>query len=134
MGEISVKVAAAIRSSLIEGQLPCTTAFRLARQLGVDPLVIGQTCDQIGVSLSRCQLGLFGYGPKAEGKHRIVTPLESVPPEMEQEIQAALEGGKLPCKAAWQIASTLHCKRLEVSRGAEALGIRISRCQLGAFE
>jgi hypothetical protein len=124
----------AIRNALVEGQLPCAKAFVIARQLEVDPLRVGDEADALGISLSKCQLGLFGYGPKAEGKHRRVKAMENVPPKLAQAIHAAAGAtGKLPCAEAWRIAQEMHLSRQTVSNAVEGLGTRINPCQLGAF-
>lgn len=128
------RIVEAIRRHLdSEGMLPCAAAFRVVEELGVEPLAVGQTADEMGVRLNRCQLGLFGYGPKAEGRHKVVRPAETVEPGLAQAIQDGLCEGRLPCKTAWEIAEALGVPKMEVSAAAEALGIRIARCQLGAF-
>ena len=126
-------IATAIRAALVEGQLPCPEAFRIAAALRVKPADVGRTADALGVRVSRCQLGLFGYGPKAEGKHRIVQPLPQVPPAVSEAIHASLQEGRLPCAVAWSLAKRLGMAKLEISGAAEALQIRISCCQLGCF-
>lgn len=129
----SESLAQAVGNALVDGMLPCAEAFRVARREKVSPAEVGAAADEMGIKVSRCQLGLFGYGPKAEGRHRIVQPLAEVPPEVADEIEARLKEGRLPCAAAWTVAKRLRRPRLEVSGAAEALGIRISRCQLGCF-
>lgn len=120
---------------LEEGQLPCERAFELARRLQVTPLQVGQACDESDIRLSRCQLGLFGYGRKSEGKHKTVRALDSVPGEIESAIRAAAKkDGKVSCAAAWRIAAKLGVEKMTVSNAAEALGVRITPCQLGAFK
>lgn len=127
-------IAEAVRSALVEGELPCASAFMIAQRLGVAPLEVGQAADELGVRLSKCQLGLFGYGPKAEGKHRRVEAMKEIPSELAAAIQAAFGAdGKLSCIAAWQIAEQLGVPRQQVSNAAEGLGVRIGHCQLGAF-
>lgn len=127
-------ISDAIRDALVDGQLPCATAFVIAKQLGVEPIKVGQEADALEIRLSKCQLGLFGYGPKAEGKHRRVKPMQNVPPKLAQAIRAALEpNGKLTCLSAWRIAAELHLPKQKVSDAAEGLGVRIVLCQLGAF-
>ncbi len=134
MAEQKTPIAEAIREHLdSEGMLPCAAAFRIARELDVRPLEVGQAADALGVRLNRCQLGLFGYGPKAEGRHKIVQPAEEVEPGLAQAIRDNLVEGKLPCRAAWEIASAFHIPKMDVSAAAEALGIKIVHCQLGAF-
>lgn len=129
----SEALAEAVRGALVEGALPCAEAFRIAREQDMAPAEVGRAADELGIKVSCCQLGLFGYGPKAEGKHRIVQPLAEVPPELAAEIRARLVQGRLPCAAAWAVAEQMGRTRLEVSGAAEALGVRISRCQLGCF-
>lgn len=127
-------IAEAIRRHLdSEGMLPCAAAFRIVEELGVEPLEVGRTADEMGVKLNRCQLGLFGYGPKAEGRHKVVRPAETVSPELAQAIRDSLSEGRLTCKAAWDIAAAFRIPKMDVSAAAERLGVRISRCQLGAF-
>lgn len=133
-GVMDERVAESIRRHLdAEGMLPCAMAFRVAEELGVDSLVVGQTADEIGIRLNRCQLGLFGYGPKAEGRHKIVRPAETVEPGLAQAIHDNLIQGRLTCRSAWEIAAVLGIPKLDVSAAAEALGARITQCQLGAF-
>ncbi len=128
------EVESAVRGAAIEGELTCATAFSIAGRLGVDPLDVGQAADALGLRLTRCQLGLFGYGPKQEGKHRRVTALRFIPPNVEEAIRAATdEDGKLTCAAAWRIADDLKMSRQTLSNAAEGLGVRIKDCQLGAF-
>ena len=127
-------IAEAVRGALVKGQLPCASAFVIAERLGVEPLRVGQEADALGVRLSKCQLGLFGYGPKAEGRHRRVTLMQDLPPGLEEAINAALgEDGRLTCAAAWQISDQLDVPRQSVSDAAEGLCVRIGDCQLGAF-
>ena len=127
-------IADAIRSALVDGQLPCAKAFVIARQLGVEPIKVGEEANALGIRLSKCQLGLFGYGPKAEGKHRRVKAMQNVPPGLAQAIRAAVgPDGKMTCVAAWRMAKELHLPKQTASNAAEGLGVRIAPCQLGAF-
>jgi hypothetical protein len=127
-------ISDAIRDSLVDGQLSCAKAFVIAKQLGVGPIKVGQEADALGIRLFKCQLGLFGYGPKAEDKHRRVKPMQNVPPDLAEAIRAALgPNGKLTCLAAWRIAEELHLPKQKVSDAAEGLGVRVAPCQLGAF-
>jgi hypothetical protein len=123
------RITKAIRERLSEGKLRCADAFRIAEEMAVMPLDVGQAADTLEVRLARCQLGLFGYGDP----RRIVQPAAQVAPELEQAIRDGLVDGRLPCAEAWVIASRLGLPKLEVANAAEKLEIRISQCQLGAF-
>jgi hypothetical protein len=127
--EMDGRIAVAIRERLSEGTLRCADAFRIAEEIDVMPLDVGETADALEVRLVRCQLGLFGYGdPK-----RIVQPAERVTPELERAIRGRLVKGRLPCVEAWAVAARFGLSKLEVANAAEKLEIRIGQCQLGAF-
>jgi hypothetical protein len=123
----------AVLERLEDGKLSCPAAFAIARRLGVEPLAVGQAADLADVRISRCQLGLFGYGPKAEGKHKIVHAMDSVPEHLAAHLRAAAGEDGITCAAIWQVASELRYKRIEASSAVEAMGLRVSRCQLGCF-
>jgi len=122
-------VLRAVKERNREEGLPCAVAFDLASDLGVPPEEVGFTADRLEIPLIRCQLGLHGYGPS----RKIVKPADSVPAELEARIRKGVVDGKLPCRAAWDIAAEQEMPKLAVSSACEALGIKISSCQLGAF-
>lgn len=121
--------AEAIGRESREGKLPCATAFSIARDLDVAPSEVGKAADLLGVSITRCQLGLFGYRPN----RRIIKPAESVSEELRRSINAELAGGCLPCLSAWEIAHKYCIHKMAVSSACEAMGIKIKPCQLGSF-
>ncbi len=123
-----------VKQALVEGQLPCAAAFVIAQQQSIAPLQVGTKADELDIRLSKCQLGLFGYGAKSEGKHRRVEAMQDVPVEMASAIrEAAGSSGSITCSTAWKLAEDLSVARQVVSNAAEGLGIRIKQCQLGAF-
>lgn len=111
------------------GEIGCAQVFSVASEQGVSPAEAGKTVDLLKLKLVKCQLGLFGYPP---GKS-IVKPAAQVSPELESAIRNRLVAERLPCGHAWQIAEEMHLRKMDVSSAAEALGIRIKPCQLGAF-
>ena len=127
------EIKAKIKSSLVNGQLPCTVAHVIAYELGVKPLQVGQTADEMEVALSLCQLGCFGYGPKAEGKSKILCPTTKKDDKLIERLRSTAVEGSIPCLRLWQIAAEFGLERLAVSSAAEALGLKIGPCQLGSF-
>jgi hypothetical protein len=123
----------ALLGRLEDGKLGCAEAHALAAEYGLEPLVVGQAADAAGVRVFRCQLGLFGYGPKSEGKHKIVQPMETVPRELADRLRSATGPEGISCRDVWQIAAEMGIARLEASGAVEALGLRVSTCQLGCF-
>ncbi|MEJ2209637.1 MAG: hypothetical protein P8129_11450 [Anaerolineae bacterium] len=123
----------AITGSLREGKLGCSEAHAIATQMGLEPLAVGQAADALDIRIFRCQLGLFGYGPKSEGKHKIVHPMDDVPERLAARLRAAAGAEGITCLDIWQIADELGYLYLEASSAVEAMGLRVSRCQLGCF-
>ncbi|HEY81822.1 MAG TPA: hypothetical protein G4O01_00845 [Dehalococcoidia bacterium] len=48
-----------IKSSLVEGRLPCPVALKIAQELKVSPQKVGKAADELGVKICHCQLGCF---------------------------------------------------------------------------
>jgi hypothetical protein len=119
--------------NLVDGQLPCNHAFAIAQMLDIEPLQVGFAANEAEIRISRCQLGLFGYGPKAEGKHKIVHPMEDVPERLAARLRTGANGENITCKVVWDAADKLGYKRIEASSAVEAMGLKVSRCQLGCF-
>lgn len=124
-------LAEAVKKAAPEGRLSCRAAFEVAGSLRINPSEVGKAADLLEVRLVECQLGLFGHGEGGKGK--CLRPASSFSGELEQAIRAALRDGRLPCAEAWRIAADLKVKKINVAEAAEALGVRIRPCQLGAF-
>lgn len=121
------KIAVAIRKRAVEGELACAEAERIGAAHGVPLAEVGRTLDLLEIRIGRCQLGLFGY-PGGKSLQAV-----AVEPGLEAAIRGCLADGRLPCKAAWEIAADHKVARMKVSSTCEALNIRIRPCQLGAF-
>ena len=122
-------LAAEINQQLKDGMLPCAVAHDIARNLEVDPLKVGQAADALEISLSKCQLGLFGYKPNK----KIVKAETNPPADLLAAIQAAVQNGMVPCSDLWEIADRFSVPRLKVGNVCEGQGIKVKPCQLGAF-
>lgn len=117
-----------VTASLVAGQLPCPTAFKIARECRVTPKQIGETVDTLGVRLVECQLGCFMYTGTEEN-----ASIEHLNKTLQDKLTDSLVNDRLPCAVAFEIARELKTSRREVGRTADALGFRISSCQLGCF-
>ena len=108
---------------------PDMPIFEISARTGKQPAEVGATADRLGIRLTTCQLGLFGYSPDK----KIVAPAAVVEPELEQAIRAKLTGGRLACRDAWALAQAYRRTKLALSAACEALEVKIKPCQLGAF-
>ncbi len=123
-------IAQAIAAKEKDGRITCSAAHTIAKRTGRPPQAVGVNIDLLEKRIRRCQLGLFGYGLK---KTKRVKPAAMVTRELKTAIHGAMTGDRLTCKASWDLARKMGLTRLEMSSACEALGIRISKCQLGAF-
>ena len=48
-----------IKSSVVNGRLPCAIAFKIAKELKVSPRDVGEAANRLSVKISSCQLGCF---------------------------------------------------------------------------
>jgi DNA-binding transcriptional regulator YdaS (Cro superfamily) len=123
-----------IEEIAIQGEVACADAHELAARLGVAPIEIGQAVNSAtNLRFYRCQLGFFGYGPKEEGKHKIVSRAAHVPAEIGAAIQAQAVDGRIACKAVWDLAVQFKYPRLGMANIVEALDLKVKPCQLGLF-
>jgi hypothetical protein len=135
MGNQKEEVRAEIRSRLDEnGQISCEQAHTIAAELGVEPLTVGEQADEIGIRITRCQLGLFGYAPnKGMPGYRLVRKLDDPPEEGAAAVRKAAEGGKIPCLTLWRLADEHRLTRLDIGNITETLELKVTPCQLGFF-
>jgi len=122
-----------IRENLRDGKLPCAVAWRIAERAGVERRVVGEMADRLDIRISHCQLGLFGYGEKRLGEHKIVKEPASLDSALADAIRAAARDGKVTCAQLFAIAGRLGRPPMDASAHAEALGVKIAQCQLGCF-
>lgn len=127
--QISPKVKQKIEDKIKNNEISCAVAFQIAEGLNVTPADIGKGVDLLNVRLIKCQLGLFGYGPRKKA----VKPKSPENPELENAIRTALVEDRLACQDAWDIAQRFNIPKMTVSAACEALNIKIKPCQLGAF-
>lgn len=125
-------VAKEILARAKKDRLSCMEACRISEELHVSLAEVGRNADLLDLRLNQCRLGLFGYA-SSTGKKRIVKPAKAISDTTREAVFNAIEAGRLPCKQAWEIADRLLISKKEVAAAAEALGIKISHCQLGAF-
>ncbi|MBN1380441.1 MAG: hypothetical protein JXA41_02075 [Deltaproteobacteria bacterium] len=127
---VDEKVTAAIKRKIVNGELACAQASRIAGSMKIDLKIVGTALDLMEVRITKCQLGLFGHEKGA----KLVKPAKIIKTDMEEAIRSALVDGRLPCAAAWEIAAKFGVPKMRVASLCEALKIKIISCQLGAFK
>jgi len=118
-----------IQKRLQSGKLPCAVAFDIANQTETAIQTIGSIVDNAGIRLNKCQLGLFGYAPN----NKIIKSLEKIEPDLKRAIDQKQTNNTITCSEIWGIAKNLKQNKRHVSCACETLGLKIKKCQLGAF-
>jgi len=132
--KVDQALAKAIRARLADGTIGCSAAITLAKEKGLSPLVVGETADSLGIHLSHCQLGLFGFPGHAKAWEIPGWKDAGASGHVEDAIHSALEpDGSLSCAAAWGVADRFEIARAHIGHFASRLNIKIKKCQLGAF-
>lgn len=128
------QILRAAESRAVQGALACADAHAIAGMFDISPEEVGRIINRLtSLRFYHCQLGLFGYGPKAEGRSKIVLKAVNLPEEIVEAVQGASQGGRISCRAVWEIAGRFAYPRLGIANILEALGIKVSPCQLGCF-
>jgi phage terminase large subunit-like protein len=129
MSEEKLDIADILKTNAVDDKISCAKVFEIIRKHTFFPDIVGVAMNNQKIKITHCQLGLFGY---PDGKK--ITIAESVSEALENKIYSFLtEDDKLPCIAAWDIASELKITKPDVTAACEKMGIKIGHCQLGAF-
>ncbi len=124
-GELEEKV----KASLVEGGLPCATAWEIAGESNISRREMGTELNGLGIRCHDCQLGAFGT--KKATHEELAGKQEN--PVIAEQIGTSLVDGRLPCPVAFKIAETLQVAPLEVGDTATLQKIKVNKCQLGFF-
>jgi len=104
-----------------DGKLTCANAFKIARKLHVEPIVVGEKAKAMDVRISACGLGQFGSMPTGEFRREVLNDLE---PACDSE-------HRIYCEAAREQAKKSNLKYVRTAlKRAE---IDVLYCQLGCF-
>ncbi|BBO87091.1 hypothetical protein [Desulfosarcina ovata] len=129
-GEIDPTIAEAIAAKEKDGKITCSAAHAIAEKHGCTPQTVGMTIDLLEKRIHKCQLGLFGYG---DNKEKAIKATSTVAEPLKHAIEKAVDNERISCAAAWTVAKEMNMSKLEISSACEAMGIKITKCQLGAF-
>jgi hypothetical protein len=58
-GEVPPALAEAIHKALVNGRLPCASAWEMAEAMGLSKREVASACEALKIKISACQLGTF---------------------------------------------------------------------------
>jgi hypothetical protein len=134
-GPVDARLAAEIKARIMKAGLPCSAAMDAAEARGADPLDVGRAADALGIRVTACQLGLFGFPGRSKGRRQIENSAAGlVSPGFEEAVrEAGTADGNITCLDLWVLAVRFSMPRIEAGRAADRLGLKVRNCQLGAF-
>ncbi|MBF0257557.1 MAG: hypothetical protein HQK62_01760 [Desulfamplus sp.] len=127
--KIDAQISSALEKEAVNSTITCDHVHAVAKSFGKEAKDVGVQVDLMELRLKQCSLGLFGYEPDGKNFDENI--------EVSEELCAAIKkiapNGRTTCIQCWDIASKLETTRLEIGSACEKLGIKIKKCQLGAF-
>jgi hypothetical protein len=117
----------AIKTSLADGYLPCTTAFEIAKKFKTAPSVVGNAADDMGIRVTDCRLGCFKVDKTVQKSTK------NIKPEITGAVESENARSPLTCASAFGLAKRLKVSTMEIADAANAAHIKFRNCQLGCF-
>lgn len=118
-----------VSSSLRDGYMPCPLAWKIAREADVPRIAVGAVIDKMGRRVTDCQIGCF----KIEKTPFEDSEIKRLEGEVVSEIKELESAKQLTCAAVFDLARKYKLKPMDVSNEINALGFKVSECQLGCF-
>jgi hypothetical protein len=104
-----------------DGKINCLDAFKLAKELKIDPSEIAEITKKYSLKIDNCELGVFGSKKFTDARDDIYEKLSS---------QADSEK-RVDCSAAWEVAKEFSLNK--VGSTTKKSDIEVIYCQLGCF-
>ena len=57
--KVSIEMETMIREMLVDGRLPCASAWHIAERFGLRKMEVSSACETLKIKISSCQLGTF---------------------------------------------------------------------------
>ena len=127
--EIDKDIEEKLKKNAEKGNISCPLVHSIANKLSTTPDKIGIQADLLEMRILHCQIGLFGWEPLG----KLIDKKIEISKTLEQEIEKTIDNNRITCLGCWDIAKKLKIKKLDVASACEKKGIKIKKCQIGAF-
>ena len=104
-----------------DGKINCLDAFKLARELKIEPSEIGELTKKHNIKIDNCELGVFGNKDFVDARDDIYEKLSS----------KADSEKRVECSVAWEVAKEFSLNK--VGSTTKKSDIEVIYCQLGCF-
>ncbi len=120
-----------VKAKLKNGYLPCPAAWKIASDAGVPRIAVGAIADQLGHRITDCQIGCFKVDKTPFKEDEATIP--SISDDAIKAIKELQQINGLTCEAVFDLARQFKTKPMTVSSHINALGFKVTQCQLGCF-
>ncbi|MCK5098905.1 MAG: hypothetical protein KAR45_12435 [Desulfobacteraceae bacterium] len=127
--EIDKDIEEKLKKDSEKGNISCPVVHSIAHTLSTTPDKIGIQADLLEMRILHCQIGLFGWDPLG----KLIDKNVDISEALEQELKNTVDNNRITCLGCWDIAKKLKIKKLDVASACEKKGIKIKKCQIGAF-
>lgn len=103
------------------GKINCLDAFKLARELNIEPIEIAKLTKEYSIKIDNCELGVFGSNDFGEVREDIYDKLSL----------RTNEKNEVECSAAWEVAKEFSLKK--VGATTKKSDLEVTYCKLGCF-
>ena len=104
-----------------DGKINCLDAFKLARELKIEPNQIAELTKKHSIKIDNCELGVFGNKAFGDARDDIYEKLSL----------KATDDKNVECIAAWEVAGEFSLNK--VGSTTKKSDIEVIYCQLGCF-
>ena len=118
-----------VKASLKDGYLSCPIAWGIAKKSNVPKIVVGDVADSLGIRVTNCQLGCF----KIEKTPYDNSSYSNIDGEICNILKELHETDQLTCAKVFELARQFNLKPMVIANEVNAMGLKISGCQLGCF-
>lgn len=105
-----------------DGRLSCIKAFKVARLLGIEPILMSEACESVEIKISNCEFGVFGQIKFQDAESAIYCKIK----------QNFTQDQYADCKTLWYISKQSSLRR--VGNTVKNSDIDVTHCQLGCFK
>ncbi|MBT3362484.1 MAG: hypothetical protein HN929_09975 [Chloroflexi bacterium] len=118
-----------VKDSLKNGYLSCPTAWKIAKDLSVSKIAVGEVVDRLSIRIENCQIGFFKVAKTPYDN----TDHKSVDGEFITALETLAENKQLTCMKIFELSGQFKLKPMTIANEANVRDLKIRECQLGCF-
>lgn len=127
--EIEENIEEKLKKNSEDEKISCPMIHSIAKTLSIPPKEVGIQADLLELRLCNCQLGLYGWEPSG----KLIDENIHISDDLEKKLKEIVKDNRIICSECWDIAKELKIKKVDVASACEKKGIKIKKCQIGAF-